>query len=148
MTGLRSLAHIRLPRHFWAVAAIVWVATAVIMLPMCGAMFSCGCTLLTAAKYCNIHNPVGPHCPWCQSHAWAAVVFVAMLAAGGLGVWGGLARWRLQGWRRLLAGIGLGVGTAFVLGSLCGLIMAVALDYPTWWGIRVFYRGVEIHSPG
>ena len=109
------------------------------MLPLCGAMFSCGCSLLTAAKYCNIHNPAGPHCPWCQSHAWAGVSFVAMLAAGGMGAWGGLARGQLQVWRRTLAAIALGLISAGVVGSLFGLIIAIAYRYPTWWGMRIFH---------
>jgi hypothetical protein len=138
MSGQHSLARARLPPRFWTAAAIVWVATAVMMLPMCGRMFSCGCSLLTAAKYCNIHDPAAPHCPWCQSHAWAGTSFVAMLGAGGLGALGGMALGRLHGWRRLLAGMGLGVVAAFVMGSLSGLIVAVAYRYPTWWGMRVF----------
>jgi hypothetical protein len=138
---LRWLSHIHPPHLVWPATAIVWVITSALTLPMCGAMFSCGCSLLMAAKYCNIHQPRVPHCPWCVSHAWAAVSFIAMLIAGGLGVLGGLGRWRKEGWLRSLAGIGIGLAAALVVGSLAGLIMAVALHYPTWWGIRVYAPG-------
>ena len=32
----------------------------------CNLIFQCGCTWPWAggSKYCNIHNPNGPHCPW------------------------------------------------------------------------------------
>ena len=137
--------HIRPPHRFWPTAAIVWVATSALTLPMCGAMFSCGCSLMTAAKYCNIHQPAVPHCPWCVSHTWGAVSFVAMLIAGSLGVLGGLARWRLHGWRRMLSGIALGLTAALIVGSLAGLTLAVSFGYPTWWGIRVFNHGANLH---
>jgi hypothetical protein len=34
---------------------------------LCGQIFRCGCTwtLAGGAVNCNIHNPTGPHCPWC-----------------------------------------------------------------------------------
>jgi hypothetical protein len=142
---LRWPAHIRPPHRFWPAAAIVWVITSAATLPMCGAMFSCGCSLLTAAKYCNIHQPGVPHCPWCVSHVWAVVSFAAMLIAGGLGVLGGLTRSGVEGWQRMLTGISLALAAALILGSLAGLILAVSFGYPTWWGLRVFNHGIHAH---
>ena len=35
----------------------------------CNLIFQCGCTWPWAggSSNCNIHNPNGPHCPWCES---------------------------------------------------------------------------------
>ena len=35
----------------------------------CNLIFQCGCTWPWAggSSHCNIHNPNGPHCPWCES---------------------------------------------------------------------------------
>ena len=36
--------------------------------PYCGVIFRCHCTWPWAggAAHCNIHNPTGPRCPWCN----------------------------------------------------------------------------------
>jgi hypothetical protein len=47
--------------------------TAVLFIDLCGVVFGCGCESLwrDAALACNIHNPTGPHCPWC-AHPFTA----------------------------------------------------------------------------
>ena len=68
-----------------------------------------------------------------------AGVFAAVLVAGGAGVYGGLLISRADGgWRRFLAGVGLGVAGYLAAASLAGLLMAIAMRYPVWWGIRVY----------
>ena len=51
----------------------------------------------------------------------------------GGGVWG-LRVSRARGWRRVLAGVGLGVAGYLATASLAGLIMAVAMRYPVSGG--------------
>ena len=73
-----------------AVLAIALAATAFTLLPVCNAVFDCGCTwpMWGAADHCNIHNPAPPHCPLCTNWALgalgAATLFVTY--AGALGV--------------------------------------------------------------
>jgi hypothetical protein len=67
-----------------------------------------------------------------------AGVFAAVLVAGGAGVYGGLRISKGDDWRRLFVGVGLGVAGYLAAASLAGLIMAVAMRYPVWWGIRVY----------
>jgi hypothetical protein len=73
-----------------AVLAIALVATAFTLLPVCNAVFDCGCTwpMWGGADHCNIHNPAPPHCPLCTNWALgalgAATLFVTY--AGALGV--------------------------------------------------------------
>src|SRR5437588_6713329 len=65
--------------------AILIVLSMVTVLPICGLMFRCGCTMISGEKYCNIHQPRVPHCPWCEGGAKAFVpgYVVAMLTATG-----------------------------------------------------------------
>ena len=74
------------------VLAIALTATAFTLLPICNALFDCGCTwpMWGAADHCNIHNPGPPDCPLCASWALgalaAATLFVAYAGAVGLGL--------------------------------------------------------------
>lgn len=65
----------------------------------CGFLFRCGCTFPWAggASACNIHNPVGPKCPWCNVHngslSWLAPAItgnfnVALMVLSYCAVWG------------------------------------------------------------
>jgi hypothetical protein len=49
---------------FLALAA----ATGVALLPLCGVLHRCGCSVPWAggASRCNVHNSQGAHCPWCE----------------------------------------------------------------------------------
>ncbi|PCI17054.1 MAG: hypothetical protein COB62_07680 [Piscirickettsiaceae bacterium] len=46
------------------------IAALVLITPLCGLLFDCGCTWPWAGleSHCNIHNPKAVHqCPWCVS---------------------------------------------------------------------------------
>ena len=60
----------RLPRHIGALVALFALAAAALY-PFCSLAFRCGCVAmgLGGDVHCNVHRPVGPHCPWCE-HAW------------------------------------------------------------------------------
>src|SRR5688572_7406052 len=55
---------------------------------VCGILFVCGCSWFTAS-HCNIHQHVGPRCPWCVSawpfmlavSSWIAVAWVGIYLA-------------------------------------------------------------------
>jgi hypothetical protein len=73
-----------------AVLAIALTATAFTLLPICNALFDCGCTwpMWGAADHCNIHHPGPPDCPLCANRALGALagatLFVAYAGALGL----------------------------------------------------------------
>ena len=65
----------------------------------CGFLFRCGCTFPWAGgvSACNIHNPAGPKCPWCNVHnaslSWLAPAItgnfnVALMVLSYCAVWG------------------------------------------------------------
>jgi hypothetical protein len=72
------------------VLAIALTATAFTLLPICNALFDCGCTwpMWGAADHCNIHNPGPPHCPLCANWALGALAAATLFVtyAGTLGV--------------------------------------------------------------
>jgi hypothetical protein len=51
--------------------ALLTALTTIAVYPLCGLAFRCGCLMvgLGGADRCNVHQPMGPHCPWCE-HAW------------------------------------------------------------------------------
>ena len=54
-------------RAAWALILAVGLI-AVFLTPYCGLIFHCGCGLLWegGASYCNVHNELPPHCPFCS----------------------------------------------------------------------------------
>ncbi len=58
-------------------------------LPICDAIFGCGCTwpFLGAVDHCNIHQPQPPHCPICSSTLFGAVYAAALLAGWAAVLW-------------------------------------------------------------
>ena len=61
-------------REWWTVryqaAGLVLLASLVLMTPLCGLMFDCGCTWpwMGLDSHCNIHDQAAMHqCPWCVS---------------------------------------------------------------------------------
>ena len=53
------------------ILALALAATALTLLPICNALFDCGCTwpLWGGADHCNIHHPAPPDCPLCAGVA-------------------------------------------------------------------------------
>jgi len=71
----------RTERSAFLLAATV---TGVFFVNGCAVVFQCGCRSLWdgVAAFCNIHNAVGPHCPWCEHPlAGGGIAFGAALAA-------------------------------------------------------------------
>jgi hypothetical protein len=68
-----------------AVLALALVLTAALFTPFCGLVHRCGCRLTEAR--CNIANPTGPHCPWCQHRVLGAAVFAGVVLAEGGVAW-------------------------------------------------------------
>jgi hypothetical protein len=65
------------------ICGLALAATAVTLLPVCNAVFDCGCTwpLLGAADHCNIHHPSPPHCPLCRNWGYGALGAGLLFAA-------------------------------------------------------------------
>lgn len=58
-------------------------AAAVVFLPLCDAVFDCGCTwpLLGGASHCNMHAAQPPHCPLCRGPRLYGLAFSLALWA-------------------------------------------------------------------
>ena len=58
--------------------------TGIFFVDWCAVVFQCGCLSLWNgnATYCNIHAPMGPHCPWCAHPlAGGGIAFGAAVVA-------------------------------------------------------------------
>jgi hypothetical protein len=114
--------------------AIAFCVSMVTVLPLCSALFRCGCTMLHGDRACNVHERFGPHCPWCEGGAKAFLpgYLVAMLVGGG-GAWLSL-RWRPAGfWRAMVSGV-----VAYHLTMvLAAWVTAKLMHYPFWLAWRV-----------
>ena len=66
--------------------ALAAALTAVTGLPLCNAVFDCGCTWIFAGgdAHCDIHHPGPPDCPLCASWLYGAPFFGALFAAWAL----------------------------------------------------------------
>jgi hypothetical protein len=62
------------------------VATGVALLPLCGALHLCGCRAPWegGTSRCNVHNPRGPHCPWCEYQALGGFATAGTIGGQGL----------------------------------------------------------------
>ena len=58
--------------------------TGIFFVDWCAVVSQCGCLSLWNgnATYCNIHAPMGPHCPWCAHPlAGGGIAFGAAVVA-------------------------------------------------------------------
>ena len=62
---------------------LVLASTATLHLPLCGALFRCGCVTpwTGGSDHCNIHAAQGPHCPWCAHTGVGTAGFALTLAS-------------------------------------------------------------------
>ncbi len=67
---------------FLALSAVTGVA----LLPLCGALHRCGCQAPWEGgrSRCNVHNPQGPHCPWCEYEALGGLATAGTIGGQGL----------------------------------------------------------------
>jgi hypothetical protein len=107
----------------WALAAVALVAVAVAH-PLCNLFFSCGCGFWGPA-HCNIHQSMGPHCPWC-ARSWTMLCSALFWAAG---AWLGARMLRKQG----AVGVFGGGVIGFLIGAvISGYLTKVVTGYPTF----------------
>jgi hypothetical protein len=68
------------------VLALAGALTALTGLPICDAVFDCGCTWIFAGAdaHCDIHRPGPPDCPPCANWLIGAPFFGAIFAAWAL----------------------------------------------------------------
>ena len=113
--------------------------------PYCGLIFRCGCTWQWAGGWanCNVHNPAGPKCPWCNvrntSLDWLETVIsseftvLAMLAAySAVWLWQVRDRVVQSAARQIVARISAAIGTFALLGLGLGWVFYVwsTPEYP------------------
>lgn len=126
----------RTPKHLSV--AVVGIIAAVILTPLCGLWFSCGCDWPWERFFmaCNalVKNAPTPHCPWCV-YPMAAVMSIGIGSLSTL-----LATWRC---RELPGSAGIsmlyrcGIGTAVFVGvlMLAGWFTALATHHPSFLGL-------------
>jgi hypothetical protein len=76
-------------RGWWAALGVAALAAGATYLPICDALFDCGCRwfFLGGAAHCNIHHAGPPHCPVCADRLVGAA-----FSAGLYGAWTALVR--------------------------------------------------------
>jgi len=76
-------------RSWWTALAAAALVTWATSLPICDALFDCGCRwfFLGGARHCNIHTPGPPDCPVCTKPLVGAAFGLGLFA-----VWAGLVR--------------------------------------------------------
>jgi hypothetical protein len=104
------------------------------VLPLCGRMFRCGCTLADGARRCNIQRAGEPHCPWCSHSlgAFATDYGLAFAVTSGV-IYASLRLVRAH----VVVGLCAGLVSYWPLVSLAGLMTARYLHYPAWYGWRL-----------
>ena len=114
-----------------------------LLLPLCSALFQCGCTweCQGADEFCNVRLLPPPHCQWCSNGWWGWHLPLGfMLLATGLSLWFTSMRWVNRAWVWLMLS---------VLAIEVWPIVAAALTcwwtgYPTFLGWTVG----TVHSIG
>jgi hypothetical protein len=116
---------------FWISMGVTAVVAGVTLLPLCGAMFRCGCSLGHGAGQCNMHDAGGPHCPWCAG-GWGVIAgnFGPMLVGVVAGVHAGIRWVRATVWAGVAGG---GIGYALA-GLVAGWVTTRVVGYPFWFG--------------
>jgi hypothetical protein len=105
------------------------------ILPLCGLIFSCGCSFESGITFCNIFEAGQPNCPWCSQSAFAFwMLFGAIMVVSAGTIWFALK------WVKPAIGMGLLGGLLGYLfwGSLAGLAYALVRHYPTFYGINLY----------
>lgn len=76
-------------RSWWTALAVAALVTWATSLPLCDALFDCGCRwfFLEGTQHCNIHHPGPPDCPVCTN-----LLVGAAFGLGLFGVWTALVR--------------------------------------------------------
>ena len=101
--------------------------TSVSVLGFCDLVYTCGCRAAWAgaAEACNMHQALGPHCPWCSyGFLGGAIPFAAiLLVQATVAFWPGKGRYALR-----LAGVFVAFPT---VGGLAALLFGLVSGYWT-----------------
>jgi len=118
-------------RIHWISQLLTLAVIAATGLPLCGAMFRCGCSVTGGSSHCNMHHADGsPHCPWCAAFGLApALTFLAVLPVVGACVHVAERRGR-----SIPLAVGVGLAAYAPLVTTAGWVTAKAMGYPTWFG--------------
>jgi len=108
------------------------VATLILLTPMCGFLFQCGCDWPWSGldAHCNFYKPHAEHkCPWCVS------MVTGVLATGLATLVGVLIAmmplWKISGTaKQVSVRILFGLSAFFVVGILTAALAAIVQHYP------------------
>ncbi len=129
-----------------AAAAGVLLSCALLALPVCNALFDCGCSWPWSGglDHCNIRRAEAKHhCPWCAHGGLGMASFGAAAVAGAAVAWRGDRRSRLPenpgraggekgrtGTGDLIVRVLAGIGVFLVISLVAGWLTALAAGYP------------------
>lgn len=122
----------------WTVLALTAGAAALLLTPLCGLWFSCGCDWPWSGlhTHCNALRAGAPepHCPWCVNPmvAGAAIGFAALIAS--LAVMAVCALPARRSAAMLLAW-GSGIAAFTLALAFAGWITAILTDHPSFLGM-------------
>jgi hypothetical protein len=128
--ALKMLNSISYERKISGIATLV--ATLILLTPMCGFLFQCGCDWPWSGldAHCNFYKPHAEHkCPWCVS------MVTGVLATGLATVVGVLIAimplWKMSGMiQQVSVRIVLGLSAFFVVGIVTATLAAIVQQYP------------------
>lgn len=115
------------PRTPWLAFAALALSTGLLLLPVCDLLHLCGCRApwAGAEAHCNVHDALGPRCPWCEHLALGGAALGAIYA----GQWATLRALQRRGvsrWGAAAASLAMFAPLAVLAGALCWL----PTDYP------------------
>lgn len=119
---------------------ITLVATLILITPLCGFLFQCGCDWPWSGldSNCNFYKPIAKHrCPWCAS-------MISGVASTGIAIIGGLLATittfssfflnKYLSINEVVLRTLVGLATFFLIATLTAMISAICQNYPLGLG--------------
>ncbi len=143
------------PAHKNISAAITLTCILIIITPLCGWIFNCGCTWPWAGldSHCNIHNASQQHqCPWCVSLVFGYLLTTISAVISAVVAWHGSSLLPSRFYRsatstKEISQVSFVVGINSILG-LCVFLVLALLN--AWLAAKIThypYFVTEYHAP-
>ncbi len=122
---------------------IVWAVAGIIVTPLCGLFFSCGCDWpwngLFMACDAILNNRPPPHCPWCVNPLAATLSIGSALTVASLGAWK-IRNCPMSHHAEILYRSGFAVAILASVLFLGGWLTALATAHPSFLGMGLDVR--------